>query len=334
MHPIAKSVICSLCLVVGPSVSTVSAGAAQDLKLSFTDTALGGYTMPYRLFLPAGYDPAGPALPVILYLHGAGERGSGNNIQTANCQPLVDATQGATGNQRAIIIAPQCPTGQVWNSINNGDNWTPGGNGISSYSETASQQAARPISNALQAAMDILTEVQSTWNVDTKKTYITGLSMGGFGTWDAVTRFPDRFAAAMPLSAGGNKLAASTLIDEPIWAYHGVSDTTVYPNGDTDVINAIRGAGGTKSIYTLQGGTGHAGWNVFYTPYSNVPAGGPASFSYYVGSPTTTGGTPTYSGDTVYQWLFSQSAVPEPGSITILLGTAGFVALSRRRRAA
>ena len=203
MNPVAKSIICSLCLVVGPSVSTVDAAAAQDLSLSFTDTALGGYTMPYRLFLPAGYDASGPALPVIVYLHGAGERGSNNTSQiNGNMQPLIDATQGATGTQRAIVIAPQCPIGQVWNSINANDNWTPGGSSKSSYSETAAQQAARPISNALQAAMDLLTSIQSTRNVDSQKLYITGLSMGGFGTWDAITRFPGKFAAAMPLSGG------------------------------------------------------------------------------------------------------------------------------------
>lgn len=305
--------------------------AAQDLKLTFTDTALGGYSMPYNLYLPAGYDPSGPALPVILYLHGAGERGTDNNAQVnASIQPMITATQGATGDQRAIIIAPQCPTGQVWNSINSGDNWTPGGTNVSSYSETPAQQAARSISKPLQAAMDILSYVQATQKVNNNKLYITGVSMGAFGTWDAITRFPGKFAAAMPLSGGGNVLAASALINQPIWAWHGLSDNLVYPNGTSDVINAIRSSGGNKSIATLQGGAGHGpSWDLFYTPYSATPAGGFASYAWYVGGPNTTGGTPTYSGDTVYQWLFAQANVPEPASLGLL--AAGSVLLFRRR---
>lgn len=329
-----KSTWCLLALsVLGSAGSAFGASAAQQLKLTFNDPALGGFSLPYNLFLPANYDPSGPALPVILYLHGAGERGNNNTSQiNGSMQPLIDATQGGTGTQRAIVIAPQCPNGQVWNSINAGDNWTPGGAGISSYSETPAQQAARAISTPLQAAIDLLGNVQSTRNTDTKKVYVTGLSMGGFGTWDAITRFPEKFAAAMPLSGGGNKLAYSTLINEPVWAYHGTEDNIVYPNGSTDVINAIRSHSGTKSIYTLQGGTGHAGWNVFYTPYSNNPPGGPASYSYYVGHPNTTGGTPTYSGDTVYEWLFSQASVPEPASLG-LLATGALLILRRTRKA-
>lgn len=335
MRVCGNSIWCGLVLsVFGCSSSVFGASAAQQLKLTFTDPALGGYTMPYNLFLPANYDPAGPALPVILYLHGAGERGNDNNSHiNGSMQPLLDTTQVGTGSQRAIVIAPQCPSGQVWNSINTGDNWTPGGTGISSYSETFSQQAARTISKPLQAAMDILSSVQSTKNVNSSKLYITGLSMGGFGTWDAITRFPNKFAAAMPLSGGGNKLAASTLINTPIWDYHGAEDTVVYPNGSSDVINAIRSNGGSKSIYSLQGGTGHWGWHVFYTPYSSTGTPADVSYwSYYVGGSVTTGGMPNYAGDTVYDWLFAQSlSVPEPASITLLLFGSSML-LSRRRK--
>lgn len=318
--------------VLACSSPALAVSPAQDLKLTFTDTALGGYTMPYNLFLPAGYDPTGPALPVILYLHGAGERGSDNNAQiNTNMQPLINTTQGSTGPYRAIVIAPQCPVGQVWNSINTGDNWNPGYiNQISSYTETPAQQAARPISSALQAAMDILDSVQGSYKVNSNRLYITGLSMGGFGTWDAITRFPGKFAAAMPLSGGGNTLAAQNLVNEPIWAYHGTDDGVVHANGSSDMISAIRAEGGTEALYTLVDGVGHWGWNQFYTPYSATPPDGAAARSYYVGDTYTTGGMPAYGGENVAEWLFAQS-VPEPGCVSvIILGAAGL--LRRRSR--
>ena len=321
----ARSVLCGLTMaVLGCWASAFGATAAQDLKLTFIDAALRDYTMPYNLFLPANYDPAGPALPVIMFLHGAGQRGNDNNGQLGlgnywSIQGMIDATQGASGPYRAIIVAPQCPTGQVWNSINAYDRWQPGGSGISSYSETPTEQASRPISNALQAAMDILGNVQATQAVNSNKLYITGISMGGFGTWDAITRFPNKFAAAMPLSGGGNKLAASTLLNEPIWAYHGMLDDVFYPNGTTDVVGAIRTAGGTKSVESLVPGMYHGGWDGFYN-----------ANTYKIGDASTSGGSP--SGANVYDWLFAQSsAVPEPASISLLIiGSIGL--LGRRKR--
>lgn len=331
---VVRSLFCAVVFsLLGVSAHSYAATPAQVSKLTFIDSSLGGYSLPYNLFLPADYDPNGPALPVILFLHGAGERGSDNSSQiNGNVQPLINATQGATGTHRAIVIAPQCPSDQVWNSINSGDNWTPGGSGISSYAETTTQQANRSISNALQAAIDLVSSIQATQRVDGNRLYVTGLSMGGFGTWDAITRFPDRFAAAMPLSGGGNTLAASLLANEPIWAYHGATDTTVYPNGSEDVISAIRNSGGTRSIYSEQGGTGHWGWNVFYTPYSSATTPGDVAYwAYSVGDSRTTGGMPAYADNGVYDWLFQQTlSVPEPSTLSILFMTS--IGLLGRRR--
>lgn len=324
-----KSIISILCLAVCGQAAN-SFGVAGTPYV-FTDAALGGYQMSYRLVLPAGYDPNGPALPVILFLHGyGGAMGTNNTAQMdANVQPLLDATTlSTTGSQRAIVIVPQCPVGGVWNSknLNNGVyNWTPGGTNTSSYSETPAQQAARPISNALQAAVDIVDYVKATQKVDSRKIYITGLSMGGFGTWDAITRYPGKFAAAMPLSGGGNVQAASTLVNTPIWAYHGTQDNIVYPNGSTNMIDAIRNSGGKKSVYTLQGGRGHQGWDQFYTPYSAVN-----QFSYRVGDQNTTSSQSTYNNYNVYDWLFAQSLpAPEPASVSLLI--LGCVGLLGRR---
>lgn len=336
MHAITKSVWSSICLtVLGYSATAFGLTApAQNLKLQFTDPSVqavaggqglvgaqGQYVMPYNLYLPANYDPAGPALPVVIFLHGAGERGTDNNAQVANyLNGLISNTQGATGN-RAIVIAPQCPQGQVWNSINSGDQWQPSGSGKSYYSETPTQQAARSISPALQVAMDLLNNIQTTKNVNSNKVYITGLSMGGFGTWDAITRFPGKFAAAMPMSGGGNVLAAPALVNEPIWAYHGTLDTIVTPNGSTQVIDAIRSNGGTKAITTLPAEY-HQGWGVFL--------GDNPTITYRIGQAPTTGGTDLYNNSTLYPWLFAQ-AVPEPSSLGLLI-LGGAALLARRSK--
>lgn len=333
MKNMTQLIYSTACLAVSSYSAMALAGtSAQVLKLQYTDPtvqavtggqglagAQGQYVMPYNLYLPANYDPNGPALPVIIFLHGAGERGTDNNAQVANyLNGMIAATQNTTGN-RAIIIAPQCPQGQVWNSINTNDQWQPSGSGNSYYSETPAQQNARPISKALQVALDILGNVQATKNVDSSKIYITGLSMGGFGTWDAITRFPDKFAAAMPLSGGGNVAAASILVNEPIWAYHGTLDTIVTPNGTTSVIDAIRNSGGTKAITTLPAEY-HQGWGVFY--------GDNPTITYQIGHSPTTGGTDLYNNSTLYTWLFAQS-IPEPASLLLLL--AGSMGLLSRR---
>lgn len=321
MHRFVRFVICLLCLLAasGPA-SSFGGTPAQDKWLSFTDPTIkaasgtGQYEMRYRLYFPADYDPNGPALPAILFLHGVGERGTDNIAPSVKYSDvLVRATSGATGPHRAIVIIPQCPPGQVWNSINAGDNWgILDGRGISAYSETPAQQAERPISPALQVAMNLLASVQATHRVDGRRVYITGISMGAFGVWDAITRFPEKFAAAMPLSGGANPLAAPALAKMPIWIYHGTKDTVVFPNGSLNVIDAIHKVGGTKIIIS-QPAVGHEAWSDFYVPGR-----------FIVGDKLTTGGTPQYTDKNVYQWLFSHTlaakASTKPGRIAVADG--------------
>jgi predicted peptidase len=308
MHPPRKLLLCSIAAaLLACSISAFG----SDIGYTYTDTALGGYQMPYRLLLPSDYNAAGPAIPVVLFLHGAGERGTDNTVQEAHIANLINETQGAVPGHEAILILPQCPLTQVWNGVNTGDVWN-----VGAY--TNAQQ--RPVTNALQAAIDILGHVEATTNANTQKVYVTGLSMGGYGTWDAITRFPSLFAAAMPLSGGGNKDAAAQLVNMPIWAYHGGSDGLVPPSGDTDVINAIKADGG-HPIYSLIPGYGHGNWEEFYQPNH-----------WTANNPTGTGGT----GPDLYNWMFAQSRpTPEPASLSLLLagGGAGAVLFLRRRKA-
>jgi len=145
------------------------------------------------------------------------------------------------------------------------------------------------------------------------------LSMGGYGTWDAIARFPDKFAAAAPLSGGGNLSSVNDIMDMPIWMYHGSGDGIVPDSGSIDMYNALNAAGGDP-ILSLIGGKGHSGWNEFYTDHS-----GKDTFGWY--------NWDSPSGDFFYPWLFSQSAVPEPSSLGLLICAAGLLRRPRRSAA-
>lgn len=275
------------------SLSTTLLAAGQFSDQTHTDPAIG--SIQYRVYLPDGYQPTGTPWPVVLYLHSAAERGNSIGDIFANSyggrlwtndwiKKLVAETQ--DGKHKAVLVMPQSGLGQVWNSMTAGDNW-----GVGDYT-TAAQ---KPISPRLQLAVDALKTVLAKQNVDRGRVYVTGPSMGGFGTWDALARFPDLFAAGMPLSGGGNiDLAQTVLSSKPIWMYHGGKDGLIPPGNTDKLYFAIRQAGG-KVIYSRPADQGHGGFDLFYTP---------AYFT--VATPQTNGG----KGPDVYDWLFSQKLTP------------------------
>lgn len=301
-----KRSLCSLLTIVSLASMGVPPAEATDLTNSvaatYTDAGLG--SMPYRVFLPDGWQSATSPLPVMLFLHGAGSRGTNNTSQVIGVDNLFIATK---TEYPMIVVAPQCPTGKQWAAINAGDNWS-----VGAYHNPIDGMA--PITGELQMALNILDEVQEDYDTDARRVYMTGLSMGGYGTWDAIARFPDRFAAALPLSGGGNLDSASDLADMPIWAVHNTGDTIVPPTGTTDMIAALRAAGGTPEDTLLPGG--HGPWDGFYMPHkpSFLQAAYDAS-----------------DGTELYPWILSQqSAVPEPSMAVVL--AAGMVGLLRRVR--
>ena len=113
-------------------------------------------------------------------------------------------------------------------------------------------------------AMGILNQIISTYQVDTTRLYVTGLSMGGGGTFDIISHYPHTFAAAVPLSGWGTVSNAPIIKDIPIWAFHGAADTVVPVSETDDMVNAIRAAGGTLVEYTRPPDVGHEGWEAFY----------------------------------------------------------------------
>lgn len=215
---------------------------AQRLEPGLHRLERGGPGLPYRLFVPAGYEPA-RRYPLVLYLHHAGLRGDDNLAQLDEhvARLVSDEVQAV---ERAFVLAPQCPAGDQWV---NAARKVPYQNYL---------QAAVPPSRTGLATLDLLDEVGRAWSIDPDRLYVTGSSMGGTGTWDFVTRNPGRFAAAVPVNGINDPGRAAAIATLPIWAFHGAQDD-VSPVGNTRaMVDALRRQG-SPVRYTEFADLGH-----------------------------------------------------------------------------
>ena len=212
-------------------------------EISFTDG--NGIVLPYRLHLPDDYD-ADKKYPVLLFLHGAGERGSDNYKQVASNVGIIDRIINSTDSAfDCIIIAPQCADGYQW---------------VNAPYSGSYDQSEIAISRHLAAAVELLAHIQDTYSVDSSRLYVTGLSMGGYGTWDLITRYPDMFAAALPVCGGGDPSKAELIKDMAIWAFHGSADDIVPVLGTREMVATLEQSG-SSVIYTEYPGENHFCWH-------------------------------------------------------------------------
>ena len=228
-----------------PDMSPVS--KLVNIKTAFakeTFSASNGLELPYRIFVPDDYSED-YAYPVVLVLHGAGERGTDNESQLNNLMPSLYSKKDSPF-YHAIVIAPQCPADEQW--VN-----TPWASGSYLLKRT-------PISKPLQAAVELLDSVIANYSINPDRQYVTGLSMGGFGTWDLLMRYPERFAAAIPYCGAADPKQASLLVNVPIWTFHDTTDGVVPCKGTQDIVKAIQDAGGTNITYTETAQYGHDVW--------------------------------------------------------------------------
>jgi predicted peptidase len=189
------------------------------------------------------------AIPAILFLHGAGERGDNNSAQLTVGLPQFIKSLDSLGIQHYLIVVPQCPLDKRWVETD----WT-----LPSHAMEA--QLSPTLANALHIFDSV---IASNPAVDTNCLYATGLSMGGFGVWELIQRHPDKFAAALPICGGGDTAQAAQLTHIPIWAFHGKKDRLVKPSRTTDMITAIQKQGGNPKV-TLYETIGHLCWNTVY----------------------------------------------------------------------
>jgi predicted peptidase len=192
--------------------------------------AFGGTTLPFRLFIPETYR-ATEKYPLILFLHGAGERGSDNTKPVKdNLGALIFARDSNQAKHPAFILAPQCPSApNQWVDVP----WSRG-----NYA-----QDRTPISNELRNVVNLLDSILGAYSIDTNRIYAVGSSMGGFGTWDIVTRYPGKFAATIPVVGAGDPSKMKSIARMGIWAHHGDLDDAVPVSGSRNMMKALDSAG-------------------------------------------------------------------------------------------
>ena len=199
----------------------------------------GEATLSYRLLKPATVEE-GKKYPLVIFLHGAGERGKDNKAQLKHGIASFASAE-RTKKFPCFLIAPQCPTGASWAAFGKGfEDGKPG-----------------------KLVLDLVEKSCKELPIDTKRVYLTGLSMGGFGTWSLLAKKPELFAAGIPVCGGGDVKDAATLAKIPIWAFHGDKDNAVKVERSRTMIAAIEKAGG-KAKYTEYPGVGHDSWTQTY----------------------------------------------------------------------
>lgn len=199
----------------------------------------------YRQLAPAGIK-AGRKYPLVLLLHGAGGRGSDNVRQVTDagvCPGLLNKVNFAK-RYECYMIAPQVPRGKRWVEV--------------SWSAKAHDMPKAP-GDQMRMTLEVVDAAVKKYPIDPNRVYVTGLSMGGYGTWDVIQRRPKFFAAAVPVCGGGDSAQAAKLTKIPLWVWHGDKDRAVPTQRSRDMVAAIRKAGG-KCIYTEVPGCGHNVW--------------------------------------------------------------------------
>lgn len=203
---------------------------ASDYKQGIFRDTKSSITLPYCVIEPRNYS-ANKKYPVILYLHGAGETGTDNVSQVLTMQDAF-LVNGDLLSETIII----CPQTTSW--------WSTGASGT----------------GPVAAAVRLIESLSETYNMDKNRIYVMGISMGGYGTWDALSNYPDFFAAGIPICGGGSQSYADVLKDIPIWIYHGTADSTVPFSASESMYNAITALGGNKIHFTRLEGVNHNCW--------------------------------------------------------------------------
>lgn len=240
-----KKTVFYVALILTFCFLSVSAGALNvEDAFSFEEFVLEETILPYRIYVPEDYNEDNQ-YPLVVFLHGAGERGRDNDLQLKNAvQTLFDREDGLM--MQSIVIAPQCPEGEQWVD-------TPWAEGNYSTDEI-------PESNELKAVVELVHSLTQKYSVDNSRIYAMGVSMGGFGTWDLIIRHNDIFAAAAPMCGGGDPSKAPLLIDTPIYTFHGTADNSVPFEGTEEMVNAIEDESGRKINFIVYEGEGHNIW--------------------------------------------------------------------------
>ena len=192
----------------------------------------GEINIGYYVFLPESFD-INKKYPLVLFLHGAGERGDGSEEELRILEKNALPRYAGEGKEYPfILICPQCHENFVWNNM----------------------------VVSLKKLVDGVVEI---YNADLDRIYCTGISMGGFGTWEMGVSYPRYFAAIAPICGGGFSWRASALKDMPVWAFHGDADNVVPISYSQTMVDAVNAAGGNAK-FTIFPGVNHNSWDSAY----------------------------------------------------------------------
>lgn len=237
--PVTVILLVFVCMPVAQAEVNEQSGKQQPAELNTSIPV----KMDYLVYLPKDYEQK-EKWPLLLFLHGAGERGADLDLVTIHGPPKLVKN----GKQFPfIVVSPQCPKEQLWQPVE------------------------------LTA---LLNEVEKKYRVDKDRIYVSGLSMGGFGTWALAAYTPYRFAALVPICGGGEKFWVKKIKHVPIWVFHGAKDTAVPLNRSETLVDVLKKAKADVT-FTIYPDAGHDSW------------------------------TETYNNPKVYEWLLQQKRKPE-----------------------
>ena len=221
-------------LVIASTLSVASPAAIADLfeadEYRYTGGKYKEKLFRYRLFVPRSLKPA-ERYPLLVWLHGYGERGS-DNQQNLRWLELVLDDPKHVENYRFFILATQCPPMD----------------GVWAHGSVASPGEMTAVT------IEILRRTMREYPVDSNRVYLSGVSSGGDGCWEMAMRYPELFAAVVPMgSRGGDTLRAARLVTIPIWAFHNLNDREAAPEGVKEMVAVVKKAGGNVHLTLLEG---------------------------------------------------------------------------------
>jgi predicted peptidase len=220
-------VVRRLALALGVGALASPAHASTRVEAGALDTTLSRRAhLPYRVYLPAGYDPKGKPWPTILFLHGSGERGTDLSFVERNGPPKIALSRGLP----FIVVAPQLQVGVTWST------------------------------DALLALLD---RVESEYRVDTTRVALTGLSMGGYGAYELAIAAPSRFASLLVVSGAGNPVEICRLRALPVWIVHGAKDDVIPPEWGAGMAHRLERCPGNVRL-SIDPDAGHDAWTRVY----------------------------------------------------------------------
>lgn len=229
------------------SKETLAAYAEETI--AYTGGEYKDETFKYRKMSPAKVED-GKKYPLVIFLHGAGERGADNKVQLKYFLEMM-ARAGHREKYPSYVIAPQCRKGKRWVEVPWGDK--------------KSTKLGKTPSEQMQVVLNIIErELKQNKNIDKSRIYLTGLSMGGYGSWELAMRRPELFAAVVPICGGGDESNAKLIKDIPIQVWHGNADRAVPVERSRMMVKALKSVDGKVEYHELDG-VGHNSWTPAYT---------------------------------------------------------------------